>query len=163
MKKLYLDVTEAEECMAVYIKDAEIIRAGATIYSMPVKDNNAEYKRYADEYDIHFIFDNDVPQVDFYTVPQVDIIATDSCGGFIGTVGQTTDFQSDALICYIDRFHNCYLIAGNAEDFIKCAAIWKNCLKKYDGITFFKEKSEAEKVFEFIDWRKIRQDLTQES
>ena len=55
MKKLYLDETQAHECMSIFIKDAEIIHAGTTIYSMSVKDKNAEYERYANEYDIHFV------------------------------------------------------------------------------------------------------------
>ena len=153
MKKLFLDQTEANEYMSIFIKGAEIIRAGTTIYSMSVKDKNAEYERYADEYDIHFIFDDDIPQINFYTIPQVDIMATDSQGGFIGTIGQMTDLESDAQICYIDNERNCYLIAENAKDFIKCAPIWRNCLKDYNGITFYNSKSDAEKVVEFVDWK----------
>lgn len=157
MKKLYLDQTEANECMSIFIKGAEIIPAGTTIYSMSVKDKNAEYDRYADEYDIHFIFDDDIPHIDFYTIPQVDIMATDSQGGFLGTIGQTTDFKSDAQICYIDNDRNCYLIAENGQDFLKCVPRWRNCLKEYDGVMFYNSKSDAEKAVEFVDWEKINQ------
>ena len=149
MKKLYLDRTEVHD--GVFVKDAEIIPAGTTIYFMSVKDKNAEYERYADEYDIHFIFENNIPLIDFYTIPQVDIMATDSQGGFIGTIGQTTDLHGDAPICYIDKDRNCYLIAGNGKDFLKCAPMWRNSLKEYNGVTFYNSKSDAEKVVEFID------------
>lgn len=154
MKKLYLDETQAHECMSLFIKDAEIIHAGTTIYSMSVKEKNEEYERYADEYDIHFIFDDDIPHIDFYTVPQVDIMATDSQGGFIGTIGQMTDFESDAQICYIDNDRKCFLIAENAKDFLKCAPMWKSSLKEYNGVTFYNSKSDAEKAVEFIDSNK---------
>ena len=151
MRKLYLDETEPHECMAIFMKDVEIIHAGTTIYSMPVKDKNAEYERYANEYDIHFIFDDDIPHIDFYTIPQVDIMATDSQGGFIGTIGQMSDLESDASICYIDNKRNCYLIVEKAKDFLKCVPMWKMCLKEYNGVTFYNSKSEAEKVIEFLN------------
>lgn len=51
---------------------------GTTLYPMSVKDKNTEYQRYADTYDLKFIFDDDIPQIDFYTVPRVDIFAKDS-------------------------------------------------------------------------------------
>ena len=159
MKKVYLDQTQVHECMAIFIKDVEIIHAGTTIYSMPVKDKNSEYERFADEYDIHFIFDDDIPQIDFYTIPQVDIMATDSHGGFIGTVGQITDMESDAKICYIDRSHNCYLITENAKDFISGISTWRSSLKEYNEIQFFSSKTEAEKALEFIDSHEIRKNL----
>ena len=153
MKKLYFDETEAHECMSLFIKDVEIIHAGTTVYSMPAAHKNSEYRKFADEYDIHFIFDDDIPHINFYTIPQVDIMATDSQGGFIGTIGQMTDLESDAQICYIDNERNCYLIAENAKDFINCAPVWRNCLKDYNGITFYNSKSDAEKVVEFVDWK----------
>ena len=154
MKKVYLDQTQVHECMAIFMKDVEIIHAGTTVYPMPVKDKNAEYERFADEYDIHFIFDDDIPQIDFYTIPQVDIMATDSQGGFIGTIGQMTDLKSDAQICYIDNERNCYLIVEKSTDFLKCAPMWKKCLTEYNGVTFYNSKLEAEKDVEFLDLNK---------
>lgn len=151
MKKLYMDVTERNECIVVIVEGVEIIHAGTTISSMSVKEKNSKYERYADEYDVHFIFDDAIPRIGFYTVPQVDIFATDSHGGFIGTVGQTSDLQSGAPICYIDNSLDCYLIAENARDFINGISKWRNRLKKYNGITFFSSKTEAEKAVEFLD------------
>ena len=65
MKKLYFDATEKNECIAIFSPQAEIVSAGTTVYAMPIKDWNEEYQRYADEYDIHFIFDNALPHIDF--------------------------------------------------------------------------------------------------
>lgn len=113
MKKIYLDMTQATMCIGAFVADAEVIPAGAVVSSMSVKHKNSEYERYAREYDIHFIFDDKVPAVDFYTIPMVEIIATDSAGGYIGSVGQATDLQKEIPICYIDRDKNCYLIARN--------------------------------------------------
>lgn len=98
MKKLYIDKSDLAEGTTVYIDGTEIIYTGVTMCIMPVDEKDADYQGFADEYDIRFIFDDNIPKVDFYTVPHVDIFATDSHGGFIGTIGQTTDLQSDAQI-----------------------------------------------------------------
>ena len=86
MRNIYIDRTEFTGAISVFSKDTEIISAGTTIYSMSVGDRNEEYQRYANDYDIQFIFDDYIPHLEFYTVPQVDIMAKDSRGGFIGTI-----------------------------------------------------------------------------
>ena len=85
MKRLFLDVTSsnyngANGAICVILKDAEIIQAGTTIYSMPTELMDEEYQKFIDCYDIHFIFDNMALNVDFYAVPRVDIMAIDSRG-----------------------------------------------------------------------------------
>ena len=159
MKKLYFDATEKNECIAIFSPQAEIVSAGTTVYAMPIKDWNEEYQRYADEYDIHFIFDNALPHIDFYTVPQVDILAVDSNGGYIGTVGQQSDLESAAPICYIDKNRNCYLVANNGAAFLESVSAWKDNLKPYHEITFYKSKSDAEKVLTFVDRQTLGIDL----
>lgn len=152
MKKMYLDVTETDGCIGVLVKDVEIVFAGTTVYSMSARHKNEEYQRYADEYDIHFIFDDNMPEIDFYTIPQVDILATDSKGCYIGTIGNTSDLQSDAPICYIDKnTWKSYLIAESGEEFLKKASTWKESLEPYDGVTFYHSKEDAMKENEFIN------------
>ena len=158
MRKIYLDKTELKGCVAVFISDAEVIPAGTTVYSMNIGSKNEEYQKYADVYDIHFIFDDDVPEADFYTVPQVDILARDSKGGFIGTIGQESDLDSDAPICYINNRHECFLIARSGKEFLDVEASWKSNMEPYSGITFYSSKSEAEKELEFFDISSIETD-----
>ena len=123
MRKVYLNKTGTNDCISVFVQDAEVLSAGTTIHSMSLRDKNEEYQRYADDYDIHFIFDDDIPAPAFYTVPQVDIMAKDSKGGFIGTVGQQSDLESDAPICYINNQQECFLIAKTGKEFIMPASI----------------------------------------
>jgi hypothetical protein len=81
MRKVYLDKTEINNYIGVFVKDAEVIPTGTTIYYMSTKYKNEEYQKYADNYDIHFIFDDDIPTLSFYTVPlepYSDIIFYDS-------------------------------------------------------------------------------------
>ena len=153
MNKVYLDVTKRENCPAICIgiKDTEVITSGSTVYHMDSNDKNETYQQYADEYDIHFIFDDDIIKLSFYTVPQVDVFATDRVGGLIGTVGSFTDLQRDLPICYINKNKECFLIANSGKEFLEISKSWKNNLKPYNEVIFYESKLEAEKELRFIN------------
>ena len=136
MRKVYLDTTQADMCISVYVNDAEVVPAGASVNAMSVKHKNSEYQKFAEEYDIHFIFADDVPKVDFYTVPMVNIFAVDSAGGYVGSVGQLTYLEADIPICYIDFEKRCYLIATNGNDFLSKVGKWKADLMPYKDMEF---------------------------
>lgn len=155
MRKVYLDRTKFTGAISVSSKDTEIISAGTTIYSMSVHDRNEEYQRYANLYDIKFLFDDAIPHIEFYTVPYVDIMAKDSKGGFIGTIGQSCDLESDAPICYINKNLECFIISENGADFLSNIKSWQGNLEPYDKITFYRSKAEAEMELEFIDLSQI--------
>lgn len=159
MKKVFLDQTEATMCVGVAVNDAEVILAGATIYAMPVKDKNSEYQRYADEYDIHFIFEDNIPVLGFYTIPQVDIFAVDSQGGYIGSLGQMVDLEGEAPICYIDRNHNCFLSANNGKEFLQSVKQWKTNLIPCTEVEFYASKEEAKNKYEFLERGAIEESL----
>ncbi|GIN41215.1 hypothetical protein [Heyndrickxia oleronia] len=151
MRKVYLDRTELTGAINVNLKDTEVIPAGTTIYPMSAHDKNEEYQKYANDYDIQFIFDDDIPHLEFYTVPYVDIMAKDSKGGYIGTVGKQCDLKSEASICYINRDLECLIISENVKDFLSNIGTWQENLKPYDKITVYRSKAEAETELEFID------------
>ena len=149
MKKVYLDTTQSNMCMSVFVKDAEVVLAGTTINAMSIKHKNDEYKRFAEEYDIHFIFEDDVPKVDFYTIPMVDIFAVDSFGGYIGSIGQRADLQQDIPICYVDCEKKCYLIAENGAEFLSGVQHWKDQMIPYNEIEFFDSYEMAQEKISF--------------
>ncbi|MGL5713063.1 MAG: hypothetical protein ACRCX2_08595 [Paraclostridium sp.] len=151
MNKVYLDMTKRKNCPGIYIEDTEVITSGSTVYHMDSSDKNETYQQYADEYDIHFIFDDNIPKASFYAVPQVDIFATDSQGGLIGTVGSFTDLQRDLPICYINKNKECFLIANSGKEFLETTKSWKNNLKSYNEVIFYESKLEAEKELKFIN------------
>ena len=158
MRKVYLDRTELTGAINVFLKGTEIILAGTTIFSMSVHDRKEEYQKYANDYDIQFIFDDSIPHLEFYTVPYVDIMAIDSKGGFIGTVGQQCDLESDAPICYINRDLECLIISENGKDFLSNIESWQDNLKPNDKITVYRSKAEAETYLEFINLSEIGTD-----
>lgn len=159
MRKVYLDTTQTDMCISVYVNDAEVVLAGASVNTMSVKHKNSEYQKFAEKYDVHFIFADDVPKVDFYTVPMVDIFAVDSAGGYVGSVGQFTDLEADIPICYIDAEKRCYLIATNGNDFLSKVGNWKADLIPNTDIEFFDSLEIAQKKFEFLDRTQIEQEL----
>ena len=151
MNKVYLDITKRENCPAIYIEDTEVIKAGSTVYPMSSNEKNEIYQQYADNYDIHFIFDDDIIKLSFYTVPQVYVFATDSEGGLIGTVGSFTDLQSNLPICYINKNKECFLISNSGKEFLETTKNWKNNLEPYNEVIFYESKLEAEKELSFIN------------
>lgn len=159
MRKVYIDRTKNNECASIYLNDAEIILAGTTIYSMPDNEYNDVYKRYAEEYDINFIFDSTTLQIDFYTVPQFDIFAIDSEGGYIGTIGEMTYLESDYSIGYIDKNKDCFIIASCGKEFLENVSNWKENLKEYDGIKLYKSREDAQSELVFIDIPKIDMEM----
>lgn len=82
MKKLYLDCTEGE-VVSVYVRDAEVIPAGTTVYTMPLRERGPAYDRWGKEYGIYFLFEDMEVEIPFYAVPRVDIFAVDGQGGFL--------------------------------------------------------------------------------
>jgi hypothetical protein len=152
VKTVYLDRTTNPQVILILSEKEYILRnAGTTVYSMSVREKNDEYRRYEEAYDIHFIFDDNVPVIPFYTVPQVDIFAVDGSGGYIGTAGEATDLKSDDPICYIDRHHRCHLIAGTGKEFLACVGNWKEKLRPYDAVELFATVQEAKEKHEFLD------------
>ena len=151
MKKVYIDKSSVPGPTSIWIKDSEVIWADAAISSMSIKHKNEDYKKIALEHDVHFIFDDEIPVVDFYTVPLVDIFAMDSTGGYIGSIGEAAYFGSNAIICYISPQKECFFIAKNFLEFINHLNGWKENMIPYNEVEFFSSKEEAEKKYEFLD------------
>ena len=83
----YLDMTQTAGCVAIIPENGEtVVLTGVSVYSMPlsVKRKESEiYDDFAQKYGIHFIFDDCIPEIDFYAIPKIEIAATDNDGGFI--------------------------------------------------------------------------------
>jgi hypothetical protein len=154
MKKIYLDRLESKDAISVFIKNAEVIPAGATLYTMSVEYKNEDYQKYEDNYDLKFIFDNDIPQIDFYTVPRIDIFAQDSLGGLFGTIGEATDIDNNASICYINKNKECFSIADSLKAFLKVLESepdWRKNITPNNNVTFYKSREDAMKNLEFLE------------
>jgi hypothetical protein len=156
----YVDATQFE-CNAVFCKDYELIFAGTTISSMPEPYNDDTYMLLADIYDIKFIFEGNVPVVNFYAIPRVDIFATDSNNGYWGTVGDATDIENMAAqICYINNQNEIIIVAENLKNFIfPIDSINERkieIMNKTDDVVLYSSKKDAEKAVKFIEIPKFK-------
>lgn len=97
----YLDMTQVKGCFGVIPENGEtIVFTGVSINLMPLSVKRKEGEVYADfakKYGIHFIFDDDIPDIDFYSVPRLDIGAKDDAGGYIASVTEPFSL-SDPII-----------------------------------------------------------------
>ena len=102
------------------------------------------------------IFDDNVPALNFYTIPFIEIFAIDSSEGYLGSLGEGIDLNGTAPICYIDNNHNCFLIADNGKEFLNNAASWKTHMTPYMDVNFFTSKEEAMSKYEFLDSKEMQ-------
>jgi len=137
-KTVYID--REQPCLqnvaaCFYIADEEgkaknIIFAGKSILSMPVNDKNEmAFQILANEYDVHFIFDDKIPQIEFYPVPLVGVFASDSSNGYFCSTNPELDIlEEDAPIYYIDDKLNYYYLSSNLINFLSIVVFcpkWK--------------------------------------
>lgn len=161
-EKIYIDIEQIllkDGAFGVAIigensKSKEIIYTGKILSSMPISEKAEEraYKILDDDYDICFIFDDNIPNIDFYPVPKLEIFAFDSYNGFFCSANDSS--EEDAQIYYIDKSLNIYYLASNIHEFIRLCIYnpeWKNKLFKHDLI---KEKADENKQY-IIDKLKL--------
>lgn len=152
----YLDMTKAEGCFGVIPENGEtVVLTGVYVNSMPISVKRKEGKAYDDfarKYGIHFIFDDCIPEIDFYSVPKIEIAATDNDGGFIASVGEPFSLRDPVPLIYISRERTVYLITEDSSEFLSIASEWREKLTPYDGITLYESKEEARKEYPIIDF-----------
>ena len=142
-------------------KPIERIQAGTTITSMPVK-YKSQYEMIERKNKMFFIFDDSIPQVDFYAVPRVDIFAKDNQGGYFGTVGATTDIEDlEAPICYINKNQDIFKVASYLKEFIFHSDTTNQNVKHMEPmleIVLYNSFQEAKEQLDFIDigWNGVR-------
>lgn len=154
MKRLYIDLTSLREAVAFFTSepDTEIVPAGTTVYSMSAKDRNAVYQMYADRYGLHFIFDDSLPEVDFYTVPHVELFASDRRGGLLGTILGSPDLEEERPVCYISPERKLYRAAGSLAELLELAkgpGGWKSNLKEEHSVSLYASREQAARQLDF--------------
>lgn len=151
----YLDMTNARECMSVLPDPGQkLVLTGVSIYSMPLsvkKKDGALYADFAKKYGIHFIFDDEKPVIDFYSVPRIEIGATDGAGGFIASVNEPFSLREATPLVYISPERNCFLITQDSSRFLSIADRWRSCLSPWAGIRLFASKAQAKEAFNIVD------------
>ena len=157
----YVDLTKTEGCIGLLAENGEtIVLTGVSVNSMPLSVKESEGELYADfaaKYGIHFIFDDDIPEIDFYSVPRLDIGARDNDGGFIASVGEPFSLRDPVPLIYISADRKCYLLTKNATEFLSIVYDWKDRLTPFEEVVLYPSKDDARKNYEIIDFEKTEQ------
>nr|WP_312578024.1 hypothetical protein [Sedimentibacter sp.] len=156
--KQYIDATK-HECVVIFATDddkkqIEIVQAGITIYSMPIRYKK-EYLTLEEKGGVFFIFDDYIPKIDFYAVPRIDIFARYNHDGYLGTVGDISDMENlEAPICYIDKNMNVFKVANCMREFLFPTETIRERMKFMEpisGINFFSSLEEAKGQYDFLN------------
>ena len=157
----YMDMTKAEGCFGVIPENGEtIVFTGVSINSMPLsvkRKDGKVYEDFARKHGIAFIFDDAKPEIDFYTIPRIDIAAMDYDGGFIASVGEPFSLSDPVPLVYISKDKKCYLITSDSTKFLSFASEWKEKLTPYTGIAIYDSKEAASKDYLIIDFEKTKE------
>lgn len=141
-KKYFVDICQSN-AIGIFVEnpnDYEIVPVGVRISSMSIDDKNEEYQQIQDRYHISFIFDDNIPDILFYTVPFVEVFAYDQEGVFV---------RKNEEICYI-REGICLRVASNLDDFINNMDSWKSNLVVDEDIIVYDSKEDALKVIDLL-------------
>jgi len=154
--KMYFDRTAlASNIGWVVSPGIELVPVGTSICYMSANDDNKVYQRYASEHDLRFIFEDNIPEIDFFAVPQLDVFARNSNGGFFATLGGETDIESmDAAICFISKERVCFTIAPNLKEFMqkidsKCDWMFES--PETEGVILYPSKETAKSEIEIVE------------
>ena len=146
---LVFDMSDSDGPTAVFSTEAEYIPAGTVVNAMPVRHKQEMFRRFSEALDIQFIFEDKIPWVDFYSVPYMEVIATESDGGWIGTLGQ------DLPVVYVDAYKKCWKIADNIHLFLSVTPGWKRELTPCNDVRIYPSLEAAKEELEFIDIRNL--------
>lgn len=150
-KRVYIDKETHPGAVSYFMSDYEPVLAGTTIYSMPKEENSTIYQKLATQCDVQFIFDDDVPEVCFYSVPWIEIFAKDSQGGYFAESGGVMELDELGIILYIDRERKVFELADSLRCFVENPDECKKHMTETDSVIIIQSKKEAYEQFEFID------------
>ena len=152
---LYVDPTGVQGCVGLIGYQGEpAVFTGVCVSAMPAslkKTEGEAYAQFARDYGIFFLFDDDVPTVDFYSVPRLDIAAVDGEGGFLAAVGGSFDLCDPVPLVYIAKDRRCYLITEDSTQFLTMAAQWREKLRPYEDVRLYPSKQDAKMDFAIED------------
>lgn len=150
----YIDTSEIffGDCSAHFInsKNDEFITCGKITTPIVDEDDSNFINTAKEKYGINFFLDEQDYSTKIYTIPYINIFASDESGVY-AVINDFPDIESKKSICYIDKHTlKAYNLKYTLSDFI--TAISNGTLKKQlytpltdEHITVFQNKLEAQK------------------
>lgn len=150
----YIDTSEIffDDCSAYFInsKNDEFITCGKITTPIVAEDDSNFINTTKEKYGINFFLDEQDCSTEIYTIPYINIFASDESGVY-AVINDFPDIESKKSICYIDKHTlKAYNLKYTLSNFI--TAISNGTLKKQlytpltdEHITVFQNKLEAQK------------------
>ena len=126
----------------------DIVSGGVTIRSYPIcvkEEDKQRCKYFKEKQGVQFIFEDCIPEINFYSVPSVEIFAVDFSGGYFGMISPFC--IAEGPICYINSNRTCYIIADDYNSFYELLLQpndWREKMVITDEIQFYDSKQDAE-------------------
>ena len=153
LKRIYYDYEQfrrEDGPTSFFINDAEAMPAGTEIYAMPVEDKSDEYDRVSKKNGIYFIFEDNIPENPFYSVPYLCLFATDGGNGFFACK-HIPDVEFEEPIFYIPGRKKVYRVAESLEELISGGRSWQEKLRQSRKVKLYDSRSRAEMNEPFVD------------
>lgn len=165
-ESIYIDMEQSffknkMSASSIGIIGEEVIYTGKTIHPMPsLYKKEKAYQILADEFDVKFIFDDDIPEFHFYPIPCLEILAIDSRGGCIGSSNNLVSLDEDyAPIYYISNENKPFYIASNLKEFLRLIVFCTDW-KKYIDSTYSRTHNISKEAKDYlIDTLKLKEYL----
>ena len=106
------------------------------------------YAQFAEK-DVHFFFCDDMPEIDFYAAPRLDVFAR-TTDGLLATLGESSDAEGEAPIVLIDREKRASRAAKTMMDLLT-STNWKDGICEEHEVRIFPDRTAAEAELEFIE------------
>lgn len=154
MRTVYYDMNDITAgAVGVFMRDAKVLPAGVTVSaeSAKARQDAAVMQAYAQfaEKDVHFIFRDDVPEINFYSVPRLDVFAR-TADGLLATLCDSSDAEGEAPIVLISHDLHAYRAAKNMMDLLT-STNWKDGVGEETEVKLFASRGAAEAELEFIE------------
>ena len=149
MRTVYYDWNDITVgAVGVFLRDARVMPAGVTVCAMPAQEKGEQgYQEYAGK-DVHFFFDDALPQIDFYSVPRLDVFAS-TTDGLLATLGESSDVEGEAPIVLIDAQKRVFRAARNMMDMLT-STNWKDGIREETEVRIYENRAAAMAENEFI-------------
>lgn len=155
----YYDDSGIPGCIGIIPNPGDtIIFTGTQIHIESAKYRGEQSERFARECDFHFWFDDEKPELEIYTVPKMEVVGRDSCGGLFVCNGGSF-LREEEPMYYLDQKRRCFRIAQNSRKFLDCGMKWRDSLIPSDAIEVFASKEKAKKKFNIIDLKEPLEDM----
>lgn len=153
MRTIYYDMNDITAgAIGVFMRDTKVLPAGVTISSesAAARQDATVMRAFAQfaRKDVHFIFRDEEPEIDFYAVPRLDVFARTS-EGLLATLGESSDPEGGAPIVLIDREMNVRRAARNMMDLLT-STNWKDGVGEERDVKLYSSREAAEAELEFI-------------